>query len=154
MTSYRPPRKSGLVAPVSPRVAKVMLVLLPERVVWSRTRNLPADVRAEVLATWDTLRAAALTFDTITSDTGIEQDDGNECDAESVVGNRPAGVTHEGERPLTTGDAAGLLRVTPRRVRQLLVSGRLTGTRHGRSWTITEQAVNDYQQMMSIGEAS
>lgn len=28
--SYRLPRRSGVVAPVSPRVSKVLLVLLPE----------------------------------------------------------------------------------------------------------------------------
>jgi len=45
--------------------------------------------------------------------------------------------------PLTVNEAARILGVTPRRVRQLVESGALPATRFGREWAIARGSVED-----------
>ena len=47
---------------------------------------------------------------------------------------------------LTTREAAVLLGITPRRVRQLVKAGILLATRHGRDFVITTDAVEAARQ--------
>ncbi|QPS33996.1 helix-turn-helix domain-containing protein [Brevibacterium casei] len=142
--SYHPPRKSALVAPVSQRVAVVLAAWLPDDQVFRRTATMPEDLRAEVLATIDAIKAAALAHK----------------QAFAEVGNRPAAITPEAEESEVKGtppdldpagvgllrsDAAGaLLGLSARRVRQLVSSGELEAEKVGSEWIITRTAVDDY----------
>lgn len=46
---------------------------------------------------------------------------------------------------MTTKEAADALGLQPSRVRQLLLSGELSGERHGRDWAIHRPALDAYQ---------
>lgn len=142
--NYRPPRKSSLVAPVSQRVAVVLAAWLPDSQVFQRTATMPEDLRAEVLATVDGIKAAALAHK----------------QAFAEVGNHPTAITPpleslemKGTPPnpdpagvgLLRSDAAGaLLGLSARRVRQLVSSGELEAEKVGSEWIITRTAVDDY----------
>ncbi|WP_453985154.1 helix-turn-helix domain-containing protein [Brevibacterium casei] len=140
--NYRPPRKSALVAPVSQRVAVVLAAWLPDSQIFQRTATMPEDLRAEVLDTMDAIKAAA---------TMHKQ-------AFAEVGNRPAAIIPEpeeseaGQMPDPTGvllpvdadTAAGLLGCGTRRVRQLCKSGDLKAEKHGVSWMIDRESINQY----------
>ena len=142
MPHYRPPRYSGLVAPVPKRAAKILLALLPaDAELRARTRLLPAEARTEFFATIDTLRAAAREYDHARRDNAAS----GTTSAPALV---PAGHSKVGaEKLLSVGEAAGLLNLSTRRVRQLLYAGQLRGNKHGTQWLIPASAVSDYQQM-------
>lgn len=46
--------------------------------------------------------------------------------------------------PITTAEAAERLAVTPRRIRQLLLEGRLKGIHWGRDWVVDPNSVAHY----------
>ncbi|MBO1767057.1 helix-turn-helix domain-containing protein [Allobranchiibius sp. GilTou38] len=114
----------------SDQVALVALAL--QKLAAERKRNgspLPADALALVvdLAAAATARAAA-----------------GGSDSTPTAAMAPSSVS----RPLeiTTRQAADLLHVQPRRVRQLLESGELAGQKVGGSWLTARQDVRHYQQ--------
>lgn len=142
--SYRPERRSGLVVPVSQRMAVVLLALLPdEATVHRRIRNLPKPARDELLTVLDTMRAAARLHRVATGDGRPEacQDAG---EGASVM--RHLGASSV-EGTMSAGAAAEALGVSARRVRQLLDSGALDGSKHGHVWLISAESVAAYIEM-------
>lgn len=152
--SYRPPKKSALVAPVSQRVAVVLAAWLPDSQVFQRTATMPEDLRAEVLATVDGIKAAALAHK----------------QAFAEVGNHPTAITPEPEESemkgtppnpdpagvgLLRSDAAGaLLGISSRRVRQLCEEGLLEAEKPGIEWIITRESVDQYRALKDIGRSA
>ncbi len=51
------------------------------------------------------------------------------------------------DKLLTVKQAAAILRVTPGRVRQLLLGGKLRGVKFGRDWQIDKADVERYQRV-------
>ncbi|MCF2573152.1 helix-turn-helix domain-containing protein [Brevibacterium sp. UCMA 11754] len=143
--SYRPPKKSALVAPVSQRVAVVLAAWLPDDQVFRRTATMPEDLRLEVLNAIDGIKAAALAH--------------RQTFESAEVGNRTAAITPEPESLKVEGtpprldpagvvlplvDAAGLLSLSETRVRQLCRSGQLDAVKVGIAWTISRDAIDRY----------
>lgn len=58
------------------------------------------------------------------------------------------------KKPLTTADAAEILRVSPSRVRQLCLAGELDAERFGRDWAINPASVARYVRAAKSGQAS
>lgn len=141
--SYRPPKRSQLVAPVSQRVAVVLAAWLPDDQVFRRTATMEPELRLEVLNTIDSIKAAALMH--------------RQSFAE--VGNRPTAITPEPESLEVDGEcndpagppallhseaAAGLLGISSRRVRQLCEDHLLEAEKINTQWIITRESINQY----------
>lgn len=133
MSGYNEPLWSRLGASVSPLTAKVFMVAMPrtelERVL--DKANVPASVRAEALATWDTMKASALSYN------------------ERVLGDRPRELDVEPVERLEdvqsgfmSADAAGaFLGLSGRHVRGLVKKDDLPGEMHGNRMMVERAAV-------------
>ena len=143
--TYRPPAESRLVVAVSVRTAWILQALLPpQEKVWERTKHLTTEARRELLATIDTMRAAAnvyLAMQRRDADYGTPAAEDSPEPAECGVGDERLADR------LTTGDVAGLLGISPRRVRQLAGAGRIEGHRAGPHWQFTPEAVHRYREL-------
>lgn len=133
MSGYNEPLWSRLVASVSPLTAKVFMVAMPrtelERVL--DRANVPAPVRAEALATWDTMKASVLSYNE-----RVLGDRPRELDAEPVERLEDA---HSG---FMSADAAGaLLELSGRHVRGLVRKGELPGEMQGNRMMVERAAV-------------
>lgn len=145
--TYRPPRRSGLVAPVSPRSAKVLLVLLPSRErMLHRLRYVDEETRADFEQVIDTLRAAALEYDRALREGSVSGSMPAPV-LDSVAESRKGAAVLSGMHAFPVGEAAELLGVSSRRVRQLLDLGRLEGQKCGSQWLITAESIRDYQKL-------
>ncbi|NSX37818.1 helix-turn-helix domain-containing protein [Pseudarthrobacter oxydans] len=135
MNAYRPPRYEGLGAHVSGVSARVLTSILERAKALDSIQRIPAEARAEVLATYDSLRAAAIYW--------------NEQQAEQR-GQAPAPQEPAEEAPapaaddLSAAEAAEVLGCTERRVRQLLAAERLQGRRVAGRWLVDAGSVGDY----------
>lgn len=146
--SYRPERRTGLVVPVSQQTAIVMLALLPdEAMIWRRTTQLPEPVREELLRTLDTMRAAARMHREARAEDGTAETSPSPGPALSEVGSSPAGSFRAGEDSVSAGEAAEMLGVSPRRIRQLLKLGLLTGHKLGHVWSVQRASVEQHLAM-------
>lgn len=133
MSGYNEPLWSRLGANVSPVIAKVYMVAMPrselERVL--DRAKVPASVRAEALATWDTMRASALLYN------------------EKVLGDSPRELAVEPVERLEdvqsgfmSADAAGaFLGLSGRHVRGLVKKGELPGEMQGNRMKVERAAV-------------
>lgn len=133
MTAYRPPRFSGLGAHVSGVSAWVIAKIL-ERAMDS-IQNLPAEERFEVLQTYDSLRAA-----------GIYWNDQQRAFPRPTTAAEPQ--TEEVPKPtvkeLSAVEAAKMVGLGDRRMRQLLTEGKIAGRRVASRWLVDAESLEDY----------
>ncbi|NMR29941.1 helix-turn-helix domain-containing protein [Crystallibacter degradans] len=101
--------------------------------------TLTAEARAEALATYDAIRAAAAAWDH------------DQREKTGNAANRPEQQepvmpdSGPSESSLSVADAAELLRCSDRRVRQLLTAGDLEGSKQYRGcWLVSRESVEDY----------
>ncbi|MBT2538685.1 helix-turn-helix domain-containing protein [Arthrobacter sp. ISL-69] len=136
MTAYRPPRFSGLGAHVSGVSAWVLMAVLERGRAVDSIQSLPAEPRAEVLATLDTLKAAAIHWSDQTKAEGFPARAKPQKDAQATE------TATDGRK--TPAQAAQLLGCSERRVRQLLAAGRLNGQMVAGRWLVDPASVEDY----------
>lgn len=128
--TYQPPQYGLLAAPVSGLTAKAITAWLPREVVEARARALSASDRAELLAGYDAIRAAALVFD----QRNLERTGQAPPNVPEAQGPTPGGMSVE--------DAASAIGCTTGRVRQLLRAGTLEGTKAFRGcWLVDPDSV-------------
>ncbi|WP_157884030.1 helix-turn-helix domain-containing protein [Arthrobacter alpinus] len=110
-----------------------------------RLRGLPPELRAATLETLDDIRGAAAVWD--------RSRKGNQ--APEVVGIQDVAVTVDAlESFLTTAQAADVLGVSERRVRQLADVGTLAGRKLGRQWQLDPESVQARRLAADISEGS
>lgn len=129
--SYRPARVSGLGAHVAGGSAYVLAAILDGANVPGRLGGLPTELRAATLQTLDDIRGAAAIWDQ-------ERKEGRSVDNFPGAGEDP---THPLESFLTTAQAADILGIGDRRVRQLADTGTLAGRKLGRQWQLDPESV-------------
>lgn len=99
---------------------------------WCRTAGQPS-YAAELEGTWQQMQAAArdhrARFGSRPSASG------------SAEAAEPQAGAASAREQITTDQAAQMLSITARRVRQMIAGNQLTGTRIGRSWTVDRQQV-------------
>jgi excisionase family DNA binding protein len=133
VSQNRPP----LVAPVGGFaafvLARVLEDALPSRLVGLQRQvesgNLHPDFLAQVTQAWAAIQEASRQYKQAAASASES--------AEEVLAEVPAA---SGE--IDTDRAAGLLRVTPSRVRQLVRSGDLPGRKLGREWLVDRTAID------------
>lgn len=140
---YRRTSNADLSAAVTPAGAVILLGLLgPEEEARRRLqRSLPPTMLREFDDTMRRLRAARANFEPDSASGSTSAEVGTE-EAESV----PSGLV--GGR-LNSREAAGLLGVSSRRVRQLAAAGHIDALRVGSQWTFTREAVFTYTKLRS-----
>lgn len=141
---YRRTSNADLSAAVTPAGAVILLGLLgPEEEARRRLQrsSLPPSMLREFDATMRRLRAARANFEPDSASGSTSAEIGTE-EAESV----PSGFV--GGR-LNSREAAGLLGVSSRRVRQLAAAGHIDALRVGSQWTFTREAVFTYTKLRS-----
>ena len=135
-------------AHVSGIAAHVIVALLDERmparlVALQRLASqgrIPEARVAEVASTWAAIREAARHWNDSRNDS-LAAVDGSAAD--------PAAAMPEPSQEIDTDRAAGLLGVTPNRVRQLARSGDLPGRKAGGVWLVDRAAVDDRRSVNS-----
>ena len=141
--TYRRRTDDALTIHVEPRAAFVITQMLPtSSEVWARTLSLPVEARREALAAIDRLHAGARFYQ-------ARRDSAGGSSTTETTGNQESCAVGDrlGSGPLSTGDAAELLGITPRRVRQLAAANRIAGTLVGQHWSFTREAIDKYKQM-------
>lgn len=94
---------------------------------WCRTAGQPA-IAAELEGAWRQIRAAAQDHrDRLAAPTSASG---------SAEATEPQIGASSGREQITTDQAAEMLGITARRVRQMIADDQLTGIRVGRSWTV------------------
>lgn len=136
MTAYRPPRYEGLGAHVSGVSAWVLTSILERAKALDSIQRMPAEARAEVLATYDSLRAAAIYW----NEQQAEQRGQATTPAQEPRENAPASPSDD----MSAAEAATALGCTERRVRQLLAAERIQGRRVAGRWLVDAGSVGDY----------
>lgn len=141
MTDHRAPDRPPLVAPVGGfaayAIGKVLDDALPARLVGLQRQveagRLHPDRLADVRFAWAAVRAA-----------GREWASWRRIAVDGTAEVPPAVQPQDSdpEREIDTAVAAGLLGVSPRRVRQLAAAGHLPARRAGRVWLVDRCAVD------------
>ncbi|MET3949697.1 hypothetical protein [Arthrobacter sp. UYEF36] len=135
--SYHPPRYALLAAPVSGLSAKAFIAFLPRSVVESRTAALPPADRAEILATYDTMSAAAMLWDK-----GRGEAAGNTA----PIREAPPAPEPAAGKGLSVAEAADVIGCTTGRVRQLLRAGTVQGSKAFRDcWIVDADSVEAFR---------
>lgn len=122
---------SGLGAHVAGGPAYVLATILEGANVPGRIFGLPPELRAETLRTLDDIRGAASVWD----------QGRREGQAPEVDTHNDESPSHPPESFLTTAQAADVLGVSERRVRQLADAGTLAGRKLGRQWQLDPESV-------------
>lgn len=126
-----------LAAPVSGLSAKAFIAFLPRSVVEARTAALPPADRAEILATYDTMAAAAVLWDKDRRETAGHAETLREA---------PAASEPAAGRGLSVSEAADVIGCTTGRVRQLLRAGTLQGSKAFRDcWMVDAESVEAFR---------
>lgn len=142
MTGYNP-RRPLLGASIKGASAQIFVSMLRRQDVERRSAGLPAAVRSKLLDDWDEIAAAAAEYR-------------RRCQENEEGASRPPTAPDHPHAPvadpstghperLPAADVAAILGVVPRRVGQLIASGRLDGVKVGNMWMINMESVRDYQ---------
>ena len=108
--------------------------------------DLPAELVAEFRQAWRDIRAAALAWTTQAGrGAAVTAVDGTETGPSTAM---PSVSTAD---VIDTDQAAGLLHVTPNRVRQLLRTGNLAGRKTGRTWWVSMDSVKRHRGLDTDG---
>jgi excisionase family DNA binding protein len=135
MSAYRPPRFTALGAHVSGASAWVIVSILERAKAMDRIQTMPAGPRAEVQATYDALRAAAIYWNEQQTEPPRQA-----SEPQAAPSTSPAQSVDD----LSAAEAAEILGCTERRVRQLLAADRIEGRRVAGRWLVNASSVEDY----------
>jgi excisionase family DNA binding protein len=134
LSAYRPPRYDLLGAPVHGVSAWVLVGILERAKALDSIQRLPPEARAEVLETYDGLRAAGIYWNQRHQD----------ALADSPEPPPTAEAENEDSEPyLSAVEAARILGCSDRRIRQLVTDGVLSGKRVAGRWLIDADSVDD-----------
>jgi hypothetical protein len=143
--TYRPAQYGLLVAPISPLAAKALTSWLSRETVMLRSAQQPAEVREEVRTAYQAMETMARVFDAIRAErTGCDElqtEPNVEAHKPQPTPLSPAAAPSES---ISAADAAKILGVGERRVRQLLDADKIQGRRVAGRWLVNAASVEDY----------
>lgn len=159
--NYQRP-ESRLVVAVSPQVAEALLPFLAdERQILAATRQMEMinpRLRLALLNTVDDLKAAARMSRSSRRELAVVGNPAAEMTVESGESEEAKGTPPDPAGlpcgSLRTSEAGAALGISSRRVRQLLGTGELAGTKPGTQWIIPRESVARYFNLKELGSAA